>query len=98
MNNQNRIKVNPEFKDLILRYLKNKKIECVLIKKNLRDGNLDDIWNLGHKMKGSGKMFGFEKITEIGRALEKASEKGDFKQIEELYHQLSEYIESIEVL
>jgi len=98
MSVRNRIYVDPEFKDIILRYLENKRTECKIIVDNLKDGDIDNIKILGHRMKGSGKTLGLNKITEIGWALENSAEQNNRKQIERLCWQLTDYINNTVVI
>ncbi len=97
MSNKNIVKVNPEVRDLCLRYLEAKKRECRIIRDNLKTGDFENIEILGHRMKGSGKTIGFEKITELGRVLEEAAEKENIELIGEICSQLLKYIENTEV-
>ncbi len=51
--------------------------------------------NLGHKLKGSGKAFGFEVISEIGRAIEKYAVNKDLNLLEKEFDNLKKVFNKI---
>ena len=78
-------------------YLDNRKRDANNILDKLKAGNFADIKVLGHKMKGSGKLYGFEEISEIGEAIEQSAGLNDLEEIKKLHSRLSSYLEEVEV-
>lgn len=46
------------------------------------------VQQFGHKLKGSGTSMGFEKLSMLGAQMEHEAEKGDWTQIERIFHEL----------
>ena len=58
-------------------FLQNCRQNVIVIQQALERGDLQTVEFLGHGMRGSGGMFGFLEITEIGAALQEAAESAD---------------------
>jgi HPt (histidine-containing phosphotransfer) domain-containing protein len=53
---------------------------------------------LGHQMSGSGGMFGFQAITDIGTALVQAAESTDTDASRKWVGELSRYLDRVETI
>ena len=53
---------------------------------------------LGHNMSGSGGMFGFQAITDIGAALQLAAESSDTDASRKWVGELSSYLDRVETM
>ncbi len=53
---------------------------------------------LGHNMSGSGGMFGFQEITDIGTALQLAAESSDNDASRKWVGELSSYLDRVETI
>jgi hypothetical protein len=53
---------------------------------------------IGHNMRGTGKGYGFEPITEIGKALEHAGQSADAGAIRFELTNLSKYLSEVDVV
>lgn len=89
--------IDPEIKDFVPEYLENRKKDSETISDALKQGNFESIRVMGHKMRGSGKLYGFERISEIGYSLEESAKSRNREQIEKLCQQLSMYLEEVEI-
>jgi HPt (histidine-containing phosphotransfer) domain-containing protein len=56
------------------------------------------VQSLGHQMNGSGGMFGFQAITDIGAAIERAAESADNDASRKLVRELSSYLDRAEAI
>jgi len=54
--------------------------------------------NLGHGMKGAGGSWGFQGITDIGAALERAAESADNEGSRKWVGELSRYLDRVEIV
>lgn len=99
-NGKDRILVRTDvlFKDLVPRFLNNRRKDVIAIHKALKTGNFEAIQILGHKMKGDGGGYGFDAISEIGAALEQAARNHDSETIRRYAEELSDYVERVEVV
>jgi HPt (histidine-containing phosphotransfer) domain-containing protein len=61
-------------------------------------GDLKTVAFLAHGMRGAGGMFGFQAITEIGAALERAAESGDSGASRKWTGELSRYLDCVEIV
>ena len=55
------------------------------------------IQTIGHRMKGSGVSFGFDAVSDIGRALEEAAKEENAARIGEKTLEFSDYLARVEV-
>ena len=61
-------------------------------------GDFETVTSLGHQMSGSGGMFGFPAITDIGGALEQAAEIADTDASRMWVGKLSIYLDGIDTV
>jgi len=60
-------------------------------------GDWDAVRSAGHKMKGTGKGYGFARITDIGRAIEQAGAAEDAQGAREAVAALASYLARVRV-
>jgi HPt (histidine-containing phosphotransfer) domain-containing protein len=77
---------------LIPEYLQNRKEDIRKIKEALDNKDFDKIEDLGHKMKGSGKCYGFEKISMLGHQIEVSAKERKTREIERSLGQMQNYL------
>jgi CheY-like chemotaxis protein len=77
---------------LIPEYLRNRKKDIQKIKKALDNNDFDKIEDLGHKMKGSGKCYGFEKISMLGHQIEVSAKEKKSMEIKRSLVQMQDYM------
>ena len=92
------VEVNSEVQSIVPEFLENRKKDCLLIKSLLEGNSFGEIRTLGHRMKGAGGSFGFDDISEIGEAIEKAAMAADKETISSSVLQLSNYLERVVVV
>lgn len=80
---------------LVPEYLKNRKEDIQRIKHALEKRNFGAIEDLGHKMKGSGKCYGFEKISMLGHQIEIFAKEQNTDEIEESVGQMQDYLSNL---
>ncbi|MCK4532244.1 hypothetical protein KAU39_00530 [bacterium] len=86
-----------DIKDFVPEFLANRKTDSLLIIDNLKKNNFVKIKELGHKMVGSGKLYGFERISKIGYLLEREAKNEEAGPIEKLSRELITYLNQVEV-
>lgn len=92
------VKIDPELIELIPAFLENRGTDIQLMNKALKASDYEIIERTGHGMKGAGAGFGFEAITEIGAALEKAAQDKDSELIQKGIDALSHYVQNLEII
>jgi len=83
-----------ELRSLYVGYLRN---EIDSFKSLLASKDLDQIRELGHRLKGSGGTYGFPQISELGETIQYLEDNVDWKDVEGLLLQLVELYDRIQV-
>ena len=83
-----------ELRSLYVGYLRN---EIDNFKSLLACKDLDQIRELGHRLKGSGGTYGFPQISELGETIQYLKDNVDWKDLEELLLQLVKLYDQIRV-
>jgi HPt (histidine-containing phosphotransfer) domain-containing protein len=77
-------------------YLRNCKQNVIVMLDALDRVDFETVTSLGHQMMGSGGMFGFQAITDIGRSIELAAESADTDASRKWVGALSIYLDGVE--
>jgi len=92
------IKIDPDIEDLIPGYIESKHRDIGLLNDALLNNDYDTLRRIGHDLKGSGVGYGFDKITDMGRALESAAKSSDGAEIKKIIAELVDYLQRIEIV
>jgi PAS domain S-box-containing protein len=92
------VNTNHRFADKIPAYLQNCRQNGVEILNALDRVDFGTVQSLGHQMNGSGGMFGFQAITDIGAAIERAAERVDDAASRKWVSELSSYLDRAEAV
>ena len=92
------IRVKPEIFDLVPGYITHRKKDLADIKVFISQDRFDEIRAIGHKMKGVGKLYNMDQVTDMGDKLERAAVEKDKKSITEALAVLEDYFERVEVV
>ncbi len=104
MKNQNpqsekiRVRIDRDLQDLIPDYLKNRGKDLLVYQQALEKDDFDSIAVLGHSMKGSGGGYGFNDLSSIGRAIEKAAKSRDKESVHQSIINLTDFLNKLEVV
>jgi HPt (histidine-containing phosphotransfer) domain-containing protein len=91
------VKVDPEIADLIPGFLKNREKDIEQMESYLEAKNFEEIERLGHSMKGSGAGYGFDGVSEIGKAIEVAGKEKNIEGIKKGIEDLRSYLRRVEI-
>ncbi len=75
-------------------YVNHTSKELKKVRADLTLDSLDSIRTFGHNIKGSGGMYGFNEITEIGLKIESAAKDSDLDTIESSLFELEAFLKS----
>ena len=92
------VRANPKFADRIPAYLQNCRQNGIAMLDALDRVDFETVTSLGHQMRGSGAMFGFQAITNIGGALQQAAESADTDASRKWVGELSSYLDRVEII
>ena len=90
--------IDPDLADLVPGFLNNRRRDVEKLRAQLEGGNFADIRMIGHSMKGAGGGYGFDPITDIGAAIERAALAADSATMEQCIAQLADYLSRIDVV
>lgn len=90
--------IDPEIRELIPGYLENRANDIPKLRNALSAKDFETIRTLGHNMKGTGKSYGLDRISEIGKSLELAAKNADLDFIDTGIGQLEEYLKHATVV
>jgi response regulator RpfG family c-di-GMP phosphodiesterase len=92
------VHTNHRFADRIPAYLLNCRQNGIAMQDALDRVDFKALKTLGHQMRGSGGMYGFQAITDIGAALEQAAESVDVDTSRKWVGELSSYLDRVEAI
>ena len=75
-------------------YINHTSKELVSIMDNLESNSFDSLRTFGHNIKGSGGMYGFNEVTEIGAVIEAAAKDEDMALIKSNLKNLDLFLKS----
>ena len=79
-------------------YLRNCRQNVIDIRDAPDRTDFETVTILGHNMSGSGGMYGFQAITEIGTALQLAAESSDRRRLTQMGGELSSYLDRVDIV
>ncbi len=86
-----------DLEPLIPGYLKNRRGDVVKIREFVQAGDYAGAKRLSHSMKGSGGGYGFNRITELGAAMEIAAKSGNDAEILSGIDKLEIYLDTVRI-
>lgn len=92
------VHVDEELKDLIPGFLRNRKADVDAVRSALNKGDFEAIRGIGHSMKGVGGGYGFDFISDIGRALELSARDKNREESADHIDRLAHFLDSVEVI
>ncbi|MBI3813947.1 MAG: Hpt domain-containing protein [Nitrospinae bacterium] len=92
------VHVDADIGELIPGFLENRHRDVKTIISALEYGDYETILLLGHSMRGSGRGYGFNEITSIGKSIETAAKEKNSEDIKRWLGDLSNYLERVEVV
>lgn len=73
------VTVAKDLEDLVPTFMKNRGKELETLRNALAAGEFEQLRQIGHRMKGVGNSYGFEKVSQLGHRIEdraKAADRG----------------------
>jgi histidine phosphotransfer protein HptB len=92
------VEIDRDLEDIVPIFLDNRKKDVQTLRSALSKQDLRTVQTLGHRMKGDGGGFGFDRITEIGAAMECAAQLEDHSTIEQHIVQLEDFLKRVTVV
>ena len=92
------VTVDATFEPLIPKFLSNRKKEVPAMQEALATQDFETVRRISHGMKGAGGSYGFDRITEMAAAIERAAKAGNSASIAHDLSVLASYLNRITVV
>jgi len=89
---------DPEVAPLVPEFLRNRRGDIARVQAFIDDADWEALRSLGHKMKGTGRGYGFARLTDIGRAIEEAGANEDADGARTAAAALGRYLDRVRVV
>lgn len=92
------VEISRDLEDIVPVFLSNRKKDVQTLRDALITQDFRTVQTLGHRMKGDGGGFGFDRITEIGAAMELAAKLEDPITIDQHIVLLEDFLNRVTVI
>ena len=83
-----------EWAEMQKMYINHTSKELEKINAELNLASIESIRTFGHNIKGSGGMYGFDEVTDLGLQIETAAKEGDLDSIKSNLKHLEDFLQS----
>ncbi len=90
--------VAKDLEDLVPTFLKNRAKELETLRAALVAGDLEQLRQLGHRMKGVGNSYGFEKVSALGKRIEDGAKADKRPELEVCIAEYADYLARVRVV
>ncbi len=92
---KDQVHADPDMADDRLWYLEQLKDYLASIQKAIEADDFETIENIGHQLKGSGVVYGYDHVSEVGKALELAAQREITEEVQNLTSELADYLQRV---
>jgi HPt (histidine-containing phosphotransfer) domain-containing protein len=92
------VTVAKDLEDLVPTFMKNRGKELEALRGALAAGDLEQMRQLGHRMKGVGNSYGFEKVSQLGKQIEDGAKSGDRGTLEARLSEYADYLARVQIV
>jgi HPt (histidine-containing phosphotransfer) domain-containing protein len=92
-----KVKIAKDIADLIPVYLANRKKELEALRAALAAADFEKLRQLGHRMRGVGNSYGFERVTSLGKEIEEGARSGDKSSLEAHVAAYGDYLSKLQI-
>jgi HPt (histidine-containing phosphotransfer) domain-containing protein len=92
-----KVKVAKDLEDLIPVFMSNRRKELDTLRVALAAADWEQLRQLGHRMRGVGNSYGFERISVIGKHVEDGARSGDKALLEAQIAEYGDYLAKVEI-
>lgn len=86
------VTVEEDLADLVPIFLGNCRTHARTLTAAAAAGDFAGAASVGHNLAGSGTSYGFERVSDLGRAIERSAKSRDARTLAELAQQLQDYL------
>jgi len=93
-----RVSLDPKIKNLIPRFLKNKRADAEKLFQIIESGDLEELRKQSHTIKGTSWMYGFKELGDLCFNLEQAARDNDTTHAFQLTVQIKDYLNNVQIV
>jgi HPt (histidine-containing phosphotransfer) domain-containing protein len=91
------VRLDRDFEDIVPNFLANRRKDLHTLRHALHNADFSTIQMLGHRMKGDGGGYGFDRISELGTAMEHAALRHDHAAAETYIAELEDFLARLQI-
>jgi HPt (histidine-containing phosphotransfer) domain-containing protein len=95
--NDYKVTVAKDLEDLIPVFMKNRHKELDALRVALAAADFEQLRQLGHRMKGVGNSYGFERVSTIGKLVEDGARSGDRASLQASISEYGDYLAKVQI-
>jgi HPt (histidine-containing phosphotransfer) domain-containing protein len=92
------VTVAKDLEDLIPTFMKNRRKELETLRAALDAGDMEQMRQLGHRMKGVGNSYGFELVSVLGKQIEDGAKATDRVGLEARLLEYTDYLARVTIV
>ena len=92
-----KVTVARDLEDLIPVFMDNRKKELDTLKVALASADFEQLRQLGHRMKGVGNSYGFDRVSTLGKHIEDGARSGDRASLEARIAEYADYLAKVQI-
>ena len=89
--------VAKDLEDLIPTFMTNRTKELETLRTALGAGDMEQLRQLGHRMKGVGNSYGFAQVSDFGKYVEDGARSGDRTLLESTITRYNEFLAKVQI-
>jgi HPt (histidine-containing phosphotransfer) domain-containing protein len=92
------VTVAKDLEDLVPTFMKNRTKELETLRTALTAGDFEQMRQLGHRMKGVGNSYGFEKVSLLGKQIEDQAKTGERDALNACLADYADYLARVQIV
>ena len=92
------VTVAKDLEDLIPTFMKNRNKELETLRAALAAGDMAQLRQLGHRMKGVGTSYGFEQVSILGKQFEDGAKSRDLPDLNARIAEYADYLARVKIV
>ena len=92
-----KVKVAKDLEDLIPVFMTNRRKELENLRAALAATDFEQLRQLGHRMRGVGNSYGFERVSSLGKEIEEGARSGDKASLASRIAEYGDYLSRVQI-
>ena len=92
------VTVAKDLEDLIPTFMKNRSKELETLRAALTAADMEQLRQIGHRMRGVGTSYGFEQVSALGRQIEDGAKSRDLPGLEARIAEYADYLARVKIV